>query len=189
MSEQLSKLDRKNPFLGLRPFSEREQDYFKGRKAEIDGLLRRIKREVLTVLFGISGLGKTSLLRAGLFPLARSEGYFPILIRLSFGPETDSGTEQIKAFVSKAIKDEAVDAPLPEEDESLWTYFHRVQFWSARNELLTPVLVFDQFEEIFTLGQRSQGVDDLIGELASLIENRIPVTERQKYAEAEDLPF
>lgn len=189
MSQNQSKLDRNNPFLGLRPFSEREQDYFKGRQAEIKDLLRHLKREVLTVLFGVSGLGKTSLLRAGLFPLARASGYFPILIRLSFGENEANGAEQIKAFVSAAIRNENVDAPEPEPGESLWMYFHRVQFWSARNELLTPVLVFDQFEEIFTLGQRSPGVMEFIGELACLIENRIPATEQHALAEADELPF
>ena len=189
MSQKQPKLDRNNPFLGLRPFSEREQDYFKGRETEIGGLLRCLKREVLTVLFGVSGLGKTSLLRAGLFPLARANGYFPILIRLSFGDEEASGTEQIKAFVSAAMEKENVDAPLPEQDESLWRYFHRVQFWSACNDLLTPVLVFDQFEELFTLGQRSPGVIKLVGELASLIENRIPVSDQHSLAEMDELPF
>lgn len=189
MSQNQSKLDRNNPFLGLRPFSENEQDYFKGRETEIKAILRHLKREVLTVLFGVSGLGKTSLLRAGLFPEARAEDYFPILIRLSFGDAEASGSDQIKAFVSAAIEKENIDAPKPEQSESLWTYFHRVQFWSARNELLTPILVFDQFEELFTLGQRSPGVEAFIGELASLIENRIPAAEQQAIAEAEELPF
>lgn len=189
MSQKQSKLDRNNPFLGLRPFSENERDYFKGRKKEITDILRHLKREVLTVLFGVSGLGKTSLLRAGLFPEARAEDYFPILIRLSFGDNEASGSEQIKAFVSAAIEKENIDAPKPEQNESLWTYFHRVQFWSARNELLTPILVFDQFEELFTLGQKSPGVKMFIDELASLIENRIPASEQQAIADAEELPF
>ena len=189
MSEYHTRLDRNNPFLGLRPFSELEQDYFKGRQAEISNLLRHLKREVLTVLFGISGLGKTSLLRAGLFPLARGEDYFPILIRLTFGAGEASGTDQVKKIVSAAINKENIDAPLPEKDESLWRYFHRVQFWSSRNELLTPVLVFDQFEEIFTLGQRSHGVMEFISELACLIENRIPAAEQKALAEVDELPF
>ena len=36
----------------------------------------------LTVLFGQSGLGKSSLLQAGLFPRLRAERYLPVAIRL-----------------------------------------------------------------------------------------------------------
>jgi hypothetical protein len=50
------------------------------------------------------------------------------------------------------------------------------EFWSLKNRLLTPVLVFDQFEEIFTLGRASEGktarVRELLAELADLVENR-----------------
>ena len=53
---------------------------------------------------------------------------------------------------------------LPSEEESLWEYLHRGDFelWSARNYPLTPVIVLDQFEELFTLGER---VPDLVGRI------------------------
>ena len=48
------------------------------------------------------------------------------------------------------------DAVLPSDDESLWEYLHGKDFelWSAQNYPLTPVIVLDQFEELFTLGER-----------------------------------
>ena len=55
-----------NPWPGLDPFDETDQAYFHGRSAESGELLRLVRRELLTVLFGRSGLGKTSLLKAGL---------------------------------------------------------------------------------------------------------------------------
>ena len=69
------------------------------------------------------------------------------------------------------------DAMLPSDEESLWEYLHRADFelWSAQNYPLTPVIVLDQFEELFTLGER---VPDLVQEfrndLGDLAENRIP---------------
>ena len=53
------------------------------------------------------------------------------------------------------------DAVLPSDEESLWEYLHRTDFelWSAQNYPLTPVIVLDQFEELFTLGER---VPDLV---------------------------
>ena len=48
-----------NPWPGLDPFDETERDYFHGRSAESSELVRLVRRELLTVLFGRSGLGKT----------------------------------------------------------------------------------------------------------------------------------
>jgi hypothetical protein len=40
-------------------------------------------------------------------------------------------------------------------------YFYRgdVDFWDSQNRLVTLVLVFDQFEERFTLGRQSADID------------------------------
>jgi YD repeat-containing protein len=62
----------------------------------------------------------------------------------------------------------------------LWEYFHRsdVDFWDSQNRLVTLVLVFDQFEERFTLGRQSADIDAqaevCLTELSQLVENRPP---------------
>jgi hypothetical protein len=69
------------------------------------------------------------------------------------------------------------DAMLPLDDESLWEYLHRSDFElrSARNYPLTPVIVLDQFEELFTLGERVlELVREFMNDLGDLAENRIP---------------
>ena len=66
-------LDAKNPWLGLASFTEETRGYFYGREAEAAELARRVQRKLLTVLFGQSGLGKTSILRAGLAPKLRTQ--------------------------------------------------------------------------------------------------------------------
>src|SRR4030095_4489786 len=61
--------------------------------------------------------------------------------------------------------------------ESLWEYLHRqeLELWSVRNQLLTPLFVFDQFEEVFTLGADSAAaISEFRCDLADLIENRVP---------------
>ena len=77
-----SGVDAQNPWPGLVAFTEDLQNFFYGRAEEADELLRRVGRKNLTVLFGQSGLGKSSLLQAGLFPRLRAEGYLPVAIRL-----------------------------------------------------------------------------------------------------------
>ena len=51
-------LSRDNPWPGLDPFDDAGLEYFLGRSAESGELLRLVRRELLTVLLGRSGLGK-----------------------------------------------------------------------------------------------------------------------------------
>ena len=60
--------DRANPFPGLRPFEENENELFFGREEQIDDLVGRLRRRRLIAVIGTSGSGKSSLVRAGLLP-------------------------------------------------------------------------------------------------------------------------
>jgi hypothetical protein len=74
-------VDERNPWLGLASFTEETRAYFYGRDEEVAELSRRVQRKLLTVLFGQSGLGKTSILRAGLAPRVGGPGYCPLYVR------------------------------------------------------------------------------------------------------------
>ena len=76
-------IDAQHPWLGLVSYTEETRGYFHGRDDEAAELARRVQRKNLTVLFGQSGLGKTSLLRAGLVPRLRGEGYCPVYVRIA----------------------------------------------------------------------------------------------------------
>ena len=175
-----SPVDPDNPWPGLSAFTEELAHYFHGRADEADDLLRRVKRKPLTILFGISGLGKTSLLQAGLFPLLRAEGFWPVPIRLDYQPEAPELGEQVKRAMADALEDaRAACPPEPAAQESLWQLLHRRDLvWKgAAGHARGPVLVFDQFEEIFTLGDtaavRAKRMP-FLRDLADLIENRSP---------------
>ena len=71
-------LDENNPWPGLEYFRESESQFFKGRAAEAAELYQRIRDGHVTVLYGPSGIGKSSLVEAGLFPLIRAEHGLPI---------------------------------------------------------------------------------------------------------------
>lgn len=182
-------VDAENPYLGLTPFEEVHKDFFFGRDQEIESLLRLVRRDVLTVLFSESGLGKTSLLKAGLFPELRKQHYLPLWIRLSY--DQNSNLEnQIKDIVKQAVQEHCLETPPPDEHETLWEYFHRVPFWSQRNRLLTPILAFDQFEELFTLGREISRHSDFLQQLADLVENQMPESVIHRLRDTdEDLPF
>ncbi|MDR3754121.1 MAG: ATP-binding protein [Terracidiphilus sp.] len=172
-----------NPWPGLFWYTEEQAHLFFGREAETQELLRLIQRETLTVLFGRSGLGKTSLLRAGVFPRLRQDGYFPVVLRLDYSSQAANPVEQVKVLTEAAARESGNDIESTQDvsgPETLWEYFHRVHFWGPRNDRLAPVLVFDQFEEIFTIGSRRHDETQILEQLADLAENRIPAVVRQR---------
>ncbi len=167
------------PWLGLRSFTEQVGNYFFGRDREIRELTDRIQHRPLTVLFGQSGLGKTSLVQAGVIPQLRAAGYRPVLVRLIHDPAIlDLPLEQ-QVLQEIARSFEIAGAEPATNASSLWHLFHdlRFGFVGAKDvELLRPVLIFDQFEEIFTLGETKRRTDAtaFLESLACLVENRPP---------------
>ena len=154
-------VDRENPWPGLAAYEEGDSDLFKGRDEEIAAVLRRIVREDVTLLWGFSGLGKTSLLRAGLFPRLREADIFPVYIRLCYAHASDGREAAADASVLReqcfeAIRQAAArwryEVPAQSASGTLWEYVRRRndRFWGPGDRLVTPLLVFDQFEELFT---------------------------------------
>jgi formylglycine-generating enzyme required for sulfatase activity len=179
-------LSDENPWPGLLSFSEADWKYFRGRDFETEMLYRKVERERLTILFGPSGLGKSSILQAGLFPMLRREDILPIYIRLDFSTEKPDLIGQVKTTIVREAERAKVEAPSPQAKETLWEFFHRKEadFWSKRHRILIPLLVFDQFEEVFTLGKRDRGraqaVAAFLLELADLVEARPPLQVRAR---------
>ncbi|HZV24468.1 MAG TPA: hypothetical protein VFF93_11955 [Luteimonas sp.] len=175
-------VDPQNPWLGLFSYSEETLAYFHGRDEETAELARRVQRKLLTVLFGQSGLGKTSLLRAGIVPRLRAEGYCPVYVRIDYATGSPSPSEQIKQAIFSATETAGhwTRPGAAIEGESLWEFMHH------RGDLLrdvdgrplVPLLIFDQFEEIFTLAQADDAgrmrAKQFLEDLADLVENRPP---------------
>ena len=174
--------DAQHPWLGLTSFTEETRGFFYGREEEVGELARRVQRKLLTVLFGQSGLGKTSILRAGIVPRLRPEGYCPVYIRIDYAPDSPPPTEQIKRviFAATAATGQWTKPGTSIEGESLWEFLHHRDdiLQDANGKTVVPLLIFDQFEEIFTLAQADDAgrsrASDFIEELADLVENRPP---------------
>jgi hypothetical protein len=90
-------VDAEHPWLGLASFTEETRAYFYGREEEVAELCRRVQRKLLTILFGQSGLGKTSILRAGIVPRLRKDGYCPVFMRIDYSRDSPSPPSRIKA--------------------------------------------------------------------------------------------
>ncbi|RYZ30547.1 MAG: ATP-binding protein [Chitinophagaceae bacterium] len=177
-------------FIGLQSYTEAQADKFFGRDDEIDRLTNLVKANTLTIVFGKSGTGKTSLLNAGVFPRLRKDYCLPFRIRLEFQDDSPDLVTQIKNILKEEIDKYGFAVESYPSDEPLWEYFHREQLWKS----VTPILIFDQFEEIFTLAKRSHfGTKELTefwDELADLIENSIPEKLKDKFLnEKENVGF
>ncbi len=101
----------------------------------------------LVVVYAKSGLGKTSLLQAGVAQPLRDESFLPLIVRVN-----DVKQGPLRGVLD-GIRDSAVRQSVeytPGSELSLWHFFKTVEFWDA-DRLLTPVLLLDQFEELFTL--------------------------------------
>ena len=183
-----SAIDRDSPWPGLASYDESAHAFFSGRSVETAELARRIADEPLTVLFGKSGLGKSSLLRAGVFPVLRTRGLLPVLVRLYHDNDAPAPMEQVAAAMFAAFTAEKIEHPPRRDGETLWEYLHRdgLKFWTPKVRPVRPVIVLDQFEEVFTVGRAArEHVTVLREELADLAENRIPAAIAARYDAAE----
>ena len=177
-----STVDERNPWLGLASFTEETRAFFYGREDEVAELARRVQRKLLTVLFGQSGLGKTSILRAGLVPRLRGQGYCPVYVRIDYARGAPEPAEQIKQAIARTARrsGEWTQAGVAVAGESLWEFLHHRDdvLRDESGATLIPLLIFDQFEEIFTLAQSDDfgraRAARFIADLADLVENRPP---------------
>ncbi|NAS14320.1 nSTAND1 domain-containing NTPase [Poritiphilus flavus] len=152
---------------GARPFKDSplERKLFFGRNAEQKELLHLILSHNIIVLFAKSGVGKSSLLNAGVFEKLYDKGYFPVSIRLN--APSDGILETIDSRIIELASRKNVEYN-PGNKESLWEFLKTAELWTSDDKLLTPVLVFDQFEEIFTLGYNEDQRKDFFKQIADL---------------------
>ena len=185
---------------GSRPFHDTPWDrkLFRGRDEEAHELFHLTMAEKLVLVFANSGLGKSSLINAGLLELLREKDFFPAVVRIN-DPEAGP-VRTLYRDVEEAIRRRGIEllttpggrleteyglscqGPLPEPGMlsthcfrhrvPLWLFFQEAEFW--RGDLLCdPVLIIDQFEELFTLqGPRMR--EAFIEELANLARDRAP---------------
>ena len=158
---------------GLKPFSVTERNIFFGRKEDIRRLSQKVLVENQVLVYARSGLGKSSLLNAGLIPqLLDSDKFQPVRIR--FGAYNRQNPYDLVEQVYDSI---AGDTPVPEFLTKIGKSTHSLWYACKRADETTPakdtlVLICDQFEEVFTYPRHV--VDRFKRELADLIHNVIP---------------
>ncbi|GGS49684.1 hypothetical protein GCM10010156_05470 [Planobispora rosea] len=135
------------PYLGLAPFQPQDAGRFHGRGRLVAEFIARLSRQRFLAVFGASGSGKSSLLRAGLIPAVADHGVGGRAWRtILMTPGTDPLDEC-------AVRLAAVSDATAEEIHTVLTANAReLPRLLGRSEPDQPtLLVVDQFEEVFTL--------------------------------------
>lgn len=169
-----------NLWKGLVSYTEKDviegRYIFSGRRDITLALLSMVKNNLLVTLYGKSGIGKTSMLQAGLFPLLRRDNYLPVLLRPA-EIDYDNFDRYVIETVSDQLKKHRVtryvagtDGRFNQQaaenvdvtDSSIALWFAASKFYDSDMREVFPVLVFDQFEALF-IGSRDKGSEVLRG--------------------------
>lgn len=182
---------------GPRPFEENDINLFFGRDRDIKNLLTFINVEQLTVLFSKSGLGKSSLINAGIIPELRKKNYEIILCRLNSyvnkqrgeNPGNEAMSPLQKVFSEITARFNKTTTFLDNlitgtQQFSLWHQFKNLQI--SNPEKKTYFIFFDQFEELFTYPQEQ--VKEFKENLAELLSASIPQEYLDKINQSENDP-
>ncbi|MBD2461338.1 WD40 repeat domain-containing protein [Oscillatoria sp. FACHB-1407] len=185
-----------NPFPGLRPFKASEANLFYGREGQTEELIHILERTHFLTVVGVSGSGKSSLVRAGLLPSLsdeRTSGAAPIW-RVSISrPEDDpignlaKELNKIPELQRRTYNDDGTESiSLNFSLDIIETLLRRGSrglieaVWQAR--LPNPVkllIVIDQFEELFRFKQ-VRPRQDAINEAAAFVKLLIQATKKQQ---------
>lgn len=157
---------------GIQSFTDERRTLFFGRKQETTDVYQLIMLYKMVVLFGKSGYGKTSLLQAGVVPLLAERDIKPVFLRISGSKNTNQGLLSPEMQVRERLIEQGLlsnDTP----QLALWDYLKRLN----TNQGSTPLLIFDQFEELFSLyapEQRHRFITELAEVLTGYSANRTP---------------
>ncbi len=132
------------PFKFLDSYSKEDTKLFFGRNEEIEQMYQMIFQTNILMVYGASGTGKTSLIQCGLAGRFQSHDWLSIFIRRG---------SNINTSFNHALKANGAEADTTDLAEA----FREIYMASFR-----PVyLIFDQFEELFIIGDKAEQVQFL----------------------------
>lgn len=195
------------PYTGLRPFTEEESLYFKGRDEHINQATKQLEKNKFIMLTGASGDGKSSLVYAGIVPNAKAgflRSQYSNWVVADFRPERSplrnlshvlakqlgiANENSVRTELShgfSALVDVYKASPLYLDtvEEDLSTLDDQ-QKSKRKRSAANLILIADQFEEFFTNPENfHKGAPS---QEASLVTNLLLETAR--IAQEENLPI
>ncbi|MEV0976492.1 helix-turn-helix domain-containing protein [Streptomyces sp. NPDC049915] len=160
--------DRPCPYVGLSAFQPEDADRFFGRERLTDDLVARVRAARFFAVFGASGSGKSSLLRAGLIPRLRGGDAvggpgLPVLLFTPGAHPLEECAARLSAFAGGTAS--ALHRELSTDSRSLHQAVLQALVKADCPDDTDLLLVVDQFEEIFTLCRSKDERDRFVGAL------------------------
>jgi hypothetical protein len=155
------------PYKGLQPYTEADRAYFFGRERDQEIIAANLYSAPLTILYGASGVGKSSVLLAGVVPALRQMPRLAIMVFRAW-----QNAAFVSAFKNEVLraarqslgnKDISVDLALP-LDEFLLDCMRALHG--------TILVILDQFEEYFLYHPPSQAADGFDAEFARAVNRK-----------------
>ena len=159
-----------SPYVGLNFYTEEHAQLFFGRDAERKTIIANLRTSRLTLLYAESGVGKSSLLRAGVAPRLRelaerdlaergAARYIPIVFSSWSEDPTDALIQAIETVVRATAP--AIELPRGALDHAI----------EAAAEALDSslLIILDQFEEYFLYRSRERRQGQFADELARCV--------------------
>ena len=173
-----------NPWLALSTYQEKDEKSFLGREEDKKTLFSMLQQNDTVVCYAASGEGKSSLINAGLCPKLRRSDMFPV--KIIFATDTDyadfdtvvmNGIQQAykdyENLFGERMKNLGIEKKgefcfadassfssddIPKEVAgSLWWKLRTQKIHNPYGGVdLIPVLIFDQFEEIFRTSWKTE---------------------------------
>lgn len=134
-----------SPYVGLMPFSVEDQRYFFGREQDVELIVANVHAYPLTLLYGPSGVGKSSVLGAGVVPSLREPDDDRPAMVVDMRSWRDDPSATIDALLGAEAAAAGFEARPPDPDLPL---LGRLRHWAEHTEA-DVVCVLDQFEDYF----------------------------------------
>jgi len=167
---------RQRPFVGLEPYDEQDAPFFFGREREERILVGNLRGFRLTVLYGESGVGKSSVLAAGVVHRLRER-------RPAAGPEPLDGDRALLAVTAfNDWRGNPLESLMDAMHDSVAaaTGLDNLPRWDGQGSAVATVrgwmhhvrellVVLDQFEEFFLYQSANGGSDEFASVFADLV--------------------
>ena len=178
--------ERVDPFVGLAPYAEQDAEWFFGREREVELIAANLRAARLTLLYGGSGVGKSSVLLAGVMPRLHRIIAADQERALAVSARGDVALADPPSIAVAIFRDWR-DAPLPRLAAAIRTAVVEatgntaLEPWDGEEPLADRLreytrhvrgvlVVLDQFEEYFMYHPNDDGPGTLAGELPELLD-------------------
>jgi len=159
----MSSPPKRYPFKFLDAYTQADSEFFFGREEEIEALYKMVFQTDLLLIYGASGTGKTSLIQCGLASKFQSHDWLALNVRRGSNLNESLQTAIIHAGGSFEEDDdlawlnEDLSSDDPGETTAVALSLMAKSLKAVYLQHFKPIyLIFDQFEELYVLGNREE---------------------------------